>query len=79
MDRGERRFRTSKVVKKRMVFLKKMYAGKTIPQKMVGRCRRVHPHDCGHTNCYVCHCDKLDRIPTRQEVESDLKMKEELQ
>jgi hypothetical protein len=79
MDKSERRYRTEKVSKKRQVFLRKMYRDKSVPARKAGRCKKHHPHDCGKSQCYVCHCDKIDRIPTAQEVRSNLDMKEEFE
>lgn len=81
MSRGERISRTKKVVKKRLKALKKQYrsVGKEIPSAKIGRCRKHHPNDCGHTKCYCCHADKIDKIPTQQKKLSDLDTKEQCQ
>lgn len=83
MGKAERMYRTSKVVRKRITFLEKMYyscmGNCSIPEKRIGQCRDRHPWDCGHTKCYACHCDKLDKILTLQQRRSDLYLKEYLQ
>ena len=78
MDKAERLFRTSKIVRKRIILLQKMYGNKEVPVRKIGRCRKTHPYDCGHPQCYCCHSDKLDKIPTKQQRASDLYLKEEL-
>jgi hypothetical protein len=83
MGKSERLYRTSKIVRKRIPFLEKMYNQPfpvgDIPEKRIGQCRDRHPYDCGRTKCYACHCDKLDNIPTIQERRSALDYKEYLQ
>lgn len=84
MGKAERLHRTSKIVRKRLPFVEKIYRTfrgeiSSIPAKRYGQCRDRHPWDCGHSKCYVCHCDKLDQIPTLQKLRSDLDFKEYLQ
>jgi len=86
MKKAERLYRTSKIVRKRIAFLKRMYSSRKIkgllyeiPEKRIGQCRNRHPLDCGHANCYFCHFDKIYNVPTIQQRKSDLDFKEYLQ
>lgn len=84
MGKAERLYRTSKIVRKRLPFLDKMYRSfgrycLPIPEKRIGQCRDRHPFDCGNSKCYTCHSDKLDNIPKIQQLRSDLDLKEYLQ
>ena len=72
--RSFRRHQNERVVKNRKNYIPKV--GSDVSGKLVGRCRKNHPCDCGHTKCYCCHCDKLDDIPTKQQIDADLKLKE---
>jgi hypothetical protein len=78
MDRAERRHRNQKIARKRLPYLKQIYKHKLldIPASKIGRCVNHHPYDCGHTQCYACHSDKIDDIPTMQKRRSDLDWKE---
>lgn len=78
--RSERRWKTKNKVASRLWYLKRIYnhVDFPAPENKIGRCKKHHPYDCGNANCYCCHSDKLGNIPTRQQVWSDLYMKEEL-
>jgi len=76
--KAERRWRTSKVVAKRVPFLKRIYGEREIPASKYGRCRDRHPFDCGNSRCVCCHSDKLLDIRPVQRLASDLDFKEQL-
>lgn len=47
--------------------------------KPLGKYRKKHALDCGHTRCGICHGHKrFGHEETRQERESELKLKEYL-
>ena len=50
--------------------------GKTIGS--LGRFRKKHAMDCGKSECFICHSDKLLKIKSKQQEIADLKLKEEL-
>lgn len=80
--RAERRWCTQKVVNRRKFFAQKIYFG-TIPEdrigKVLGRCRTMHPYDCGRPNCGICQYDKQCDIQRVQDIRSDLDFKEQIQ
>lgn len=100
--RAERRYRTRKVIARRMrdaerfgllppkqkyPWDKLCYSGQ-LPnetweqfrqrriKEMARRCKHRHPLDCGRSHCFCCHYDKMDNVPTKQEVIADLHLKE---
>lgn len=72
-SKAQRRYNTEKKVKERSSFIK----NETNPRRK-GRLKKHHPHDCGSKDCYVCHSDKLDKVPTKQQVAAKLHIKESL-
>jgi len=50
--------------------------GKTI--HCLGRFRKKHAMDCGKPGCFVCHSDKILKIPSKKEILADMRMKEQL-
>ena len=77
MSKAERRWRTEKKVVSRFWYLKRIYRNTEIPERKIGRCRKHHPYDCGKAGCFGCHSDKILKEPTRQQIWSDLYLKEE--
>lgn len=43
-----------------------------------GRFRKKDAWDCGQTQCYVCHSDKIDGNKTHQEIAADADFAEQL-
>jgi hypothetical protein len=80
MDRAERMYRTSKVLRRRVPFVERMYRNTNlaIPPKRIGQCRDRHPFDCGHTKCFCCHSDKLSDLPTPQDIRAELNFRDQL-
>ena len=77
--KAERRSRTENKQNSRMWYLKKIHnSDSELPDRKIGRCRKHHPYDCGNSKCFCCHSNKIGKEPTRQEVQSDLDMKEDL-
>ena len=77
MDRQERRYRTRAVVWKRIREAK--IFGIPLNPKLQGRLKKVAPCDCGHTKCFCCHPDKILDNPTRQELDSIISLKEQIE
>lgn len=44
----------------------------------LGYYRKQDAYDCGNPGCYICHCEKVNKYPRRQDVKADLKLKEGL-
>lgn len=59
-DRGGRRARTERVVKKRLGETKAI-CGKPMSWRPAGSARKKHPLDCGNTRCGTCHPHKCSR------------------
>lgn len=78
--RAERRWRTSRIVEQRKYFAEKIYDGK-IPEdrvgRILGRCRRMHPYNCGRPKCGICQNEKLYQIPAVWEIRAALDFCEE--
>jgi len=77
--KAERRSRTKNKVASRLWYLRRIYnrSNSPIPQRKIGRCKKHHPYDCGNSKCFCCHSDKLGKEPTRQQIWSELYLKEE--
>ena len=51
---------------------------KAIYNRPVGRFRKRHALDCGHTRCFRCHCDKILKDKSKQQQLSDISYREQL-
>ena len=93
MDRCERRYRTRKIVRRRMrdaghVGLlgfcsfphPNKFCGRCIIRikKLRGRCRKLAPCDCGHARCFCCHSNKILGNPTLKSLCAELAYWEQL-
>tara|TARA_Y100000034_G_scaffold113512_2_gene148616 strand:+ start:1065 stop:1397 length:333 start_codon:yes stop_codon:yes gene_type:complete len=46
--------------------------------RQMGRFHKRDAYDCGNTRCFICHSDKLLKIPHRQEILADIAFQEQL-
>lgn len=78
--KSQRRWNTRKKVVSRIPFLLRLEKsfGFSASDRKIGRCRRHHPYDCGHTRCFACHYEKISKKPTKNQYTSDLYLKESL-
>ncbi len=61
MDKQERRRRTSRVVARRKEVMRWSGMLEWVDDRYIGRCKSLHPFDCGHPKCGVCRKQKYDR------------------
>lgn len=58
MDRAERRRRTERIVRRRIRVMRWSYMDEWATERYVGRCKKIHPFDCGRPRCGVCSLGK---------------------
>jgi len=62
MNKAERRYRTAKVINKRLNELRALNTSPEYLEWMREESHRMakkHPLDCGITDCHICHSDKI--------------------
>lgn len=72
MDRAERRRRTALIVDKRKEVMRWSGMLEWASDRVVGRCKFLHPFDCGRAQCGVCRTSRKWLGKTRQEKRFDL-------
>ncbi len=84
MNRAERRRRTAIIVRRKIEFVSLIWEDGVAPEDetyvrgFIGRCKKIHPYDCGKTRCGVCSGNKRFRAgPTLQEKLAELTYQEQ--
>lgn len=72
MDRAERRRRTKNVISRRKEVMRWSGMLEWATDRVVGRCRSLHPFDCGQPKCGVCQTSRKWLGKSRQEKRSEL-------
>lgn len=67
MDRQERRRRTAKIVDRRKEVMCWSNMLEWVDDRYIGRCKTLHPLDCGRPRCGVCRTSRKWLGKTRQE------------
>lgn len=75
MNIAERRARTQRVVNRRSRLAKRLQIE---PKRGNGIWKKFKAGGCGTPKCFVCHSNKLLKIPKRKDVRDLLEYKEEL-
>ena len=79
MDRAERRRRTENIVTRRTKVMRWSGMLKWADFRYVGRCKTLHPFDCGRPKCGVCGLLKRRWSgETRQEKKAEMMYQESL-
>lgn len=77
MDRKERRRRTARIVDRRKEVMRWDGMLEWADDRRIGRCKTLHPFDCGRPKCGVCSLHKQKgHERTRQEQKAELALKE---
>ncbi len=78
--RSNRLWETEKVVSRRKPYLCAIYSNKipeNIKSRLLGRCRNMHPYDCGKSNCVLCSYEKIFDKKHISDKKSDIDFKEQ--
>ncbi len=72
MDRQERRRRTARIVARRKEVMRWSGMLEWADDRYIGRCRNMHPFDCGRPRCGICRTSRKWLGKTRQEKKAEL-------
>ncbi len=75
MDRKDRRRRTARIVNRRKEVMRWFGMLEWADDRRIGRCKNLHPFDCGRPQCGVCGKYSW-RDKSRQERKAELTLKE---
>jgi hypothetical protein len=75
--RAKRRFQTEKIIEKRIPYLKRIW-GMDISLSQLGRCKKLHPYNCGNSHCICCNYEKIYGIPSHKERVEKLNLKDKM-
>ncbi len=78
MDRQERRRRTARIVARRKEVMRWSGMLKWADDRYLGRCKTLHPLDCGRPRCGVCSLGRKLSGITRQEEKAKLAQEENM-
>lgn len=77
LKRAIRRQKTQNVVDRRLPFLQRIFGeNKELPQNKIGRCKKIHPFNCGNAKCICCNYEKVFDIPSVKQRKEKLNEKE---
>ena len=77
MDRQERRRRTNRIVARRKEVMRWSDYLKWADKRYLGRCKTLHPFDCGRPKCGVCGRNKRKWAgKTRPEERAELEFRD---
>lgn len=77
MDRAERRRRTERIVARRKEVMRWSGMLEWADDRRIGRCKTLHPFDCGRPKCGICSLHKRNWCGrTKQERKAELTLKE---